>query len=142
VIMSQNQSNTRQKHEIIDELILDQIKNHPEKNINQIGSDFSQVGIYKHPVSVANRLTQSDYLRMETTKLKEKSSENVLRYLFPLTFKRVQKALRNKDLDDKAVFPYIKLVWDKTLGEDFQGIINQTINIKSLQAIIGKAMDR
>ena len=138
--MNQNKSNTRQNHEIIDGIIVDQIKCHPDKPINQIGNDLKQIGVYKHPVSVYHRLVQSDFIKLELAKLKEKVQESVARELFPIAFKQAKIALKNKDLDEKGKFPYIKLIFDKTLGEDFQGIINQTVNINQLQQVVNQSL--
>jgi hypothetical protein len=140
--MSQNTSNTLRKQQIVDDIILNDLTLHPDKPINQIGNDLKDLGVYESREAIYHRLVKSDYLRVEVTKLKERVRETWLRELMPLSIKRIKNALKNDDLDDKIRFPYIKLVADKVLGEDFAGMINTTINIKSLQAIIGKAMDR
>ena len=138
--MSQNKSNTPKKHEVIDQLILAESTTFPEKSFDQIGQELQQVGVYNHPKSIYKRLTHSEYLRVELAKLKERVRENTIRVMFPLAEKRVKKALKNKDLDEKTLFPYIKLIYDKTLGEDFQGIINQTVNINQLQQVVNQSL--
>ena len=140
--MNQNKSNTFRKHKIVDQLILAESNTFPDKTPYQIGQEFQEVGIYDNPMSVYKRLSKSDYLRVELTKLKEKVRENTIRVMFPLAEKRLKKVLKNRDLDEKTLFPYVKLVYDKALGEDFQGAIFQTFNVDKMQQIVGQSLSK
>ncbi|GAF98941.1 unnamed protein product, partial [marine sediment metagenome] len=75
-----------------------------------------------------------DYIQREFEAVKQHSRDRVERVQVPLAAKRVEKALRDTKADHKTVFPYAKLVYDKSMGDMVPPLPAQ-VNIKSIQML-------
>ena len=61
--------------------------------------------------------------------------------MFPLAQKRLTKALKSKEIDEKTAFPYVKLAYDKEMGDKQQlRSPGSTVNIDKMQVILNQAL--
>jgi hypothetical protein len=87
---------------------------------------------------VYDRLKKKDYLSRPIQEIRNYHKEQHTREIFPLAQKKLKKALKNKNLDEKTSFNYVKLAYDKELSDQTNPTTHQTqINIETLQAIMG-----
>jgi hypothetical protein len=127
----------------MDTVALNMVKAYPDVNNTEIANKLIEIGAIKNQQSLFNRLSKNTYLRGEINRLREQVKQDHTRVVFPLAHKRMVKALKNKDLHDKDVFPYVKLAYDKELSskEEREQTVNTQINIESLQMMINKAIE-
>jgi NifB/MoaA-like Fe-S oxidoreductase len=140
--IADNQDASTQQLNPTDDVILQVAKAYPTYNDNQIAKQVVKIGQVTTPQAVNLRLQKNTYLRGEINKLREAIKEDHSRTIFPLAHDRLKKALKNKDLHDKDVFPYVKLAYDKELSskEEKTGPSETTVNIESLQVLINNAL--
>jgi hypothetical protein len=98
----------KQKLSEKDKLILQKVTEDPEKPLNQIGNELVELGAYKHPGSVYRRLSQNAILKREISEVGRYHEEHLKREIYPKAAKRWEKALKDKELSHKEVFPYVK----------------------------------
>ena len=128
----------------LDPAILTVKKAFPEADKAQLAKICKQIGATNHVQSVYNRLKKKDYLNMELSELENQLRQQLVRDTYPLAVKRATKALKNKDLDDKAAFPYVKLAYDKVHGETYRNVSQPGISIDSIQnaqIIVGNLLE-
>ncbi len=116
----------------------------PTQSIYQIGKKLKDSGKAVSKNRIYERLKRSDYLRTEFARIEKYHMEQLHRDTYPLAAKRMNKALKNKELDDNKVFPYVKLAYDKVHGETHKHVPAPTIsvgNIEKMQVIINNDLD-
>jgi hypothetical protein len=60
--------------------------------------------------------------------------EHLKRVIYPKAAKRWEKALKDKEISHKEVFPYVKLAADKVFKEEFKPI-QPMVNIKAIRIL-------
>jgi DNA-binding Lrp family transcriptional regulator len=134
--MAKKKAKSKEELSEKDKLILMKVKEDPEKPMNQIGKELVELGVYKHPGSIYRRLTQQGILRREIAEIEEHWRQHLHRELYPLAAKRWKRALKNKDLNDKEVFSYVKLAADKVHAETTRVEIPDTLRVGVLHAFL------
>ena len=125
----------------IDQAIINAVSTNPQASNNEIGNNLSKVGIINNVQVVYDRLKKRDYLSLEVSKLRDRISDNHTRNVFPLAQKRLTKALKSKEIDEKTAFPYVKLAYDKEMGDKQQlHSAGSTVNIDKMQVILNQAL--
>jgi hypothetical protein len=141
--MDDNQDDCAPQLDEIDTMILNLVTASPDLSNNQIARKINNLTHVKSPQAVYQRLSRNSYLRGEISKLRDHIKQDHTRIVFPLARKRMISALKNKELHDKDVLPYVKLAYDKELSskEEREQTVNTQINIESLQMMINKAIE-
>lgn len=114
---------------------LELMSRNPYDSMCQIGKKCVEEGIDKNPKQIYVRWKKSDYLQVEVPALEERHKEELMREDMPLASRKLRKAL--KELNSKEAFPYVKLVYDRVLGDKMQSpTIIGNVNIGSIQVAI------
>ncbi len=133
-----------QKTSAYDKKALALLTQDPTLTPYQIGKKLKAQGKALSRNHIYSRLKKSDYLRTEFARIEKYHMEQLHRDTYPLAAKRMNKALKNKELDDNKVFPYVKLAYDKVHGETHKHVPAPTIsvgNIEKMQVIINNDLD-
>ena len=101
-----------------DELILEVAKKYPEMNTNQLSCKLNDLGILGNKTELYRRKKNSELLAEGLPDVDRYWREHNSREIMPLAMKRTKKALKDHTLNEKEVFPYVKLAFDKQFGED------------------------
>lgn len=131
---------TRQKTSAYDKKAIALLSQNPTLTPYQVGKQLKDLGKAQSRTHIYDRLKKSDYLRSEFDRIEKYHMEQLHRDTYPLATKRMNKALKNKDLDDSKVFPFVKLAYDKVHGETHRHVAAPTINvanIERMQVVIG-----
>ena len=128
-----NKPERRKKASKIDQAVTLTLQANPNANKAQIVKNCIALGAAKHPQAVYNRLRKKDYLQAEIQTVRDSNRQYLDRIIVPKALKSVQKAINNKDLDEKGKFPYIKLAIDKSFGDIHHTEAPQVVNIESIQ---------
>ena len=131
--MPKNALKTDKPNDIIDKAFVSLKTENPNLNVNQIAEKLKASKIIRSNATLYKRYNNSDYLRREFSEVEKQQIEQLHREEYPLARKRVRKALKNKDLDDKSAFPYVKLVYDKVYGEKTRNNSEPGIQIGAIQ---------
>ena len=91
------------------------------------------LGGAKHIQTVYKRLKQKDYLQRDLPEIEKYEQEVLHREDLPLARKVARKALKNKEMNEKEKFPYVKLVYDKAYGETHRNVSTPGVSIESIQ---------
>lgn len=126
----------------MNELLLTLAKDNPEATDYKIANKAVDLGVVKNRATVYNRLKRNDYLRAEIDTIRRAHREQWSREVYPLAVKRAKKALKDKRMDAKDVFPYVKLAVDKELTVEQTPTAQQIINIDQIQMLIQDGLGR
>lgn len=124
----------------LDQGILTVMHANPESSRAEIVNQVVDLGLAKHKPTVYNRLRKRDYLQAELQQIENFHAQQLQREDYPLARKRLNKALKDKEITHKEALPYVKLVYDKVHGEKHFNQAPQVIHIDSInnaQLIIG-----
>ncbi len=118
----------------------------PELSNAELGRELNKVGASNNTKYIFQRLADSDYFRAELTAVENHHHESLLRETYPIAEKVLNRALKSRDktLDLKGKFPYVKLAYDKVHGETHKHAPAPTIsvgNIEKMQVIINNDLD-
>ena len=130
-----NKRKTPPKLSKLDKNILTATKALTNPTKANIARHVVELGGAKHIQTVYKRLKQKDYLRGELQAVEQYEYESLHREDLPLARKRARKAIKNKDLNDKEVFPYVKLIYDKAYGEVHKTVGQSGISIDTIESI-------
>ena len=83
-----------------------------------------------------NRLKNKQLVSLELAKIRDAHKEHHTRHTFPLAQRALDVALKDKSMPFNDKFKAVKLAYDKELSDQNIPLQPQTINIKSLQAVI------
>ena len=116
----------------LDQGILTVMHANPEATRADIVNQVVDLGIAKHKPTVYNRLRKRDYLQAELLEIENYHAQQLQREDYPLARKRLNKALKDKDITHKEALPYVKLVYDKVHGEKHFNQAPQVVHIDSI----------
>jgi len=114
----------------------------PELTNAQLGRELNKVGASNNTKYIFQRMADSDYFKAELQAVENQHHENMLRETYPIAEKVLNRALKSRDktLDLKGKFPYVKLAYDKVHGETHRHVSQPAINVENierLQVVIG-----
>jgi len=101
----------------IDKAIELVVKDDPGASKAEIANKIVDLGLTKHRTAVYRRLQKSDYLHKEIHAIRDHNRQYLDRIIVPNALKTIDKAVKSKELDEKAKFPYVKLAVDKSFGD-------------------------
>ena len=116
----------------MDRAIITAIKANPDISRAQLANTVVDLGAAKHIQSVYGRLKKRDYLNAELVQIENYHAQQLQREDYPLARKRLNKALKDKDITHKEALPYVKLVYDKVHGEKHFNQAPQVIHIDAI----------
>jgi len=102
-----------------------------------------ELGGANHIQTVYRRMTQKDYLHRDILTVRDYNREYLDRKLMPQAIKIAEKALKDKEMDKKAQFPYVKLAFDKSLGDTVHHKGREMVSIGAIdriQVLVGSAL--
>ena len=94
----------------------------------------------KHASTFYRIYKVKEYIQRPIDEIRNNLMERVERIQLPLAAKRTEKALRNKGLSEKEVFPWVNMVYKTGLGEAVPAVA-QTIRIGQIQVLFGAQLD-
>ncbi len=118
-----------------DKKALQLYKEDPTMSMYKLGKKMQRLGHSASERSIYQRLKRSDYLRTELAKIEQYHIEQLHRDDYPLARKRVRKALKDKELNEKEVFSYVKLIYDKVHADKHHNLGPGFISIDTITNI-------
>lgn len=111
--------------------------NNPDLNNSQIGKELKRLCHTKDTGYVLKRLKYSELLRVSLHKCRQHNAEIFSRCVVPRAIKEVESALKDRKMDKKDKFKYVKLALDKEFGhEDKRPTLPPIVKIRNLQILM------
>ena len=122
------------------------MRNNPDMSKADIGKQLVESGFSRNEKTIYSRLKKNDYLCRELQAIENHHQEALIRETYPIAEKVLNRALKSRDktLDLKGKFPYVKLAYDKVHGETHKHTSSPTINIQAvekMQVVIGNDLE-
>jgi len=107
----------------------------PELTNAELGRELNSVGASNNTKYIFQRIADSDYFKAELQAIENNHHEILLRETYPIAEKVLNRALKSRDktLDLKGKFPYVKLAYDKVHGETHRHVAAPTINVANIE---------
>lgn len=113
------------------------LSDNPDMTNAQIGKELKRLGHVKDAGYVMKRLKYSELLRENLSKVRQHNAEVFSRCIVPRAIKEHETALKDKKMDRKDKFKYVKLALDKEFGsEDKRPSPPPTIKINKIQNLM------
>ena len=113
-------------------------------NSNTEGGDDDplnqEMGVVAQPENAYRRLKNSQIKQLNRSEIRQHWQDKINYELTPLALKETKKALKNKKLDERAKYPYIKMVVDKAIADDQVAPQPSIVHIESLQMYVDKVL--
>ena len=119
-----------------EQTLLDVVNRKPEQSVWASCKESSEIRQSTTPHAFYKAFRKSEYLQREISEVKQNIREYVDRKQMRLAMNAVDKALKDKDLSHKDKHNYVKLVYDKSLGDTVIPHATTTIKIGNIQALI------
>ena len=115
------------------------LQKNPDMTNAQIGKELKRLGHTKDTGYVLKRLKYSELLKVSLDKVRQHNAEVFSRCIVPRAIKEHEAALKDKKMDKKEKFKYVKLALDKEFGhEDKRPSPPQTIKVGKIQILMNK----
>ena len=139
------QPTTSSQLDSLDKTILNLVTAHPDYTNNQIANKVVSLGECGAITTVYDRLSKNPILNQSVDKLRQFYKEDNTRTIFPLARDVLKDTLESEDVHPKDKLGYVKLAYAleyPNTAESSGAVVNQQINIDSIQVLINNAVDK